>query len=226
MLRFRRQRVGCTSKLDACLGDAEAVDPFCAYVAENWCAATCDDDYVNQAMLDDSTDAGGTADRDADQSPAAQPAQGVVRSLCNDAGERSPRARSLHRRPGGAEASARAPYSPPMRRMGDGTLESPARQPGLPGRCAIDPARIRRSHRAIHAERGGAPPRSTVWLRHRPASRRDANSRRHGLRIDSGSLRLLPSTSALPGRKLQLTGRRAVPAREETDGRTLIASRP
>jgi ribonucleoside-diphosphate reductase alpha chain len=48
-------------RLDACLGGTDLVEPLAKYVAETWCERPYDDDYVNQLMLTNIDDTGGTA---------------------------------------------------------------------------------------------------------------------------------------------------------------------
>jgi ribonucleoside-diphosphate reductase alpha chain len=48
-------------RLEACLGGGELAEPFARYVAQTWSQRMYDDDYVNQLMVNDDETAGGTA---------------------------------------------------------------------------------------------------------------------------------------------------------------------
>ena len=157
----------------------------------------------------------------ADQSPAAQPTQGL--SSATNGGQRRLERRSLYRRPGRPEASSPRPVH---RRRRDSSMEHSAiskRQPRASGRRADDSAGLWHSivdlSTAAKAEpvaRGRSPDAPVARLAAASAAHRAMApiAARHGLRIDPGSLRSFGKHIVLlAGQKLeQLRRHRASPS--------------
>ena len=205
-------------RLDACLKDAAQVDEFGRYVADHWGDRHYSDDYVNRAMIggeEAADDTGNTLTATLTNRRLLSRLKAFVRAelgqarLSDDAFTAGLAAQKhLLRGLFAADAS-----------IVNGTLELTSTSHGLleDVQLLLLGFGIRSSISTLTSEIGGGAAYSGALPdRHettsvsgpRDLSRGDAESRRHGLRIDPGSLRSFGKhVGLLPGRKLeQLAG--------------------
>jgi ribonucleoside-diphosphate reductase alpha chain len=180
-------------RLEACLGGGELAEPFARYVAQTWSQRLYDDDYVNQLMVNDDETAGGTA----------------TAALTN---------RRLLRR-----IRAYVSYESSERRFSDDVFTAglAAQKHLLRGLFTAD-ATFNNSNLELTSDSVGLLQdaqlillgfgiQSAVFnlgesgtIAGNSAKESDGISRRHGLRIDPGSLRNFAKyVGLLPGKKLQ-----------------------
>ncbi len=205
-------------RLDACLGGGELIEPLARYVAQTWTRRTYDDDYVNQLMITDEEVSGGTATASLTNRRLLGRIRAYVRYESSDrrfsddvftAGL----AAQKHLLRGLFTADAT---------VINGNLELTSDSFGLLRdvqlvllgfgiQCAIfdvgEGGAVARGTVAAacgggdSAVLGGAPGRQSENLP-TAAPNADAVSRRHGLRIDPGSLRMFAKyVGLLPGKK-------------------------
>ena len=196
-------------RLEQCLKDAAQVDDFARYVAENWGERRYADDYVNPAMVDGLEDeevgymltATHTNRRIASRLQAFVRLEDGLKRLSDEAFT-SGLAAQRH--------LLRAIFSADAKITG-GTIELAGHSLGL-----LEDIQLLLLGFGVKSEitdiGGGAANHGALPDRHgsnvcpgpRDDVRGDAESRRHGLRIDPGSLRLFAKHIALlPGRKLE-----------------------
>jgi ribonucleoside-diphosphate reductase alpha chain len=220
-------------RLDACLKDAAQVDDFSQYVAENWGDRLYADDYVNRVMSGDDDEAsedGNTMTATLTNRRLLSRLKAFVRT---DQGQTRLSDEAFTAGLAAQKHLIRGLFTADSRIV-NGTLELASTSQGLledvqlllvgfgirsaitAGSPGAMPRVFSDVSNPINNSGGGAAPGGVLPDRHetsnvsgpRESSRGDAESRRHGLRIDPGSLRFFGKhIGLLPSQKLmQLAG--------------------
>ena len=225
-------------RLDACLRDASQVDDFARYVAEQWGDRRYADDYVNRAMLDgaegESADGGTTLTATLTNRRLMSRLKAFLRT---ESGRKRLSDEAFTAGLAAQKHLLRALFSADANVVG-GTLQLASESVGLlqdvqllllgfgirsSVQSDVSNLRFETSPDGGAVAGGALPDRHVNDSIHglRDLSRGDADSRRHGLRIDPGSLRLFGKhVGLLPGRKLEqlATAISFAIARSEADG--------